>query len=846
MGTDPERYRRLRELFHGSVELPLEARGCFLDSLAASDRSLARELRSLLEAHDAADEFVADGLAAHQQALADDVGASLVGRRLGAYRLERLLGRGGMGAVYLGRRIDESFEKQVAVKLLPPELASPDLVRRFRIERQTLANLNHPNIARLLDGGATEDGLPFLVMEYVPGVPLEEYCAARRLPLPARLALFSTACSAVEEAHRNLIVHRDIKPAHILATPDGTVKLLDFGIAKLLNEAGQETRPLTRALGFATLAFAAPEQLTGGPITTAADVYALGVVLYRLLTGCHPYELAGVPQGEATRIVCEVPPPPPSKSLMAAGRSPEGMPGPHRLARALAGDLDQIVLKALRKEPGRRYAAVADLAADIGHHLAGRTVSARPDTLAYRAARFVRRHRTAVAAAALVALGLVGGMVAYARQARLARVEAARAEVERAKADHVRAFLVKTLSSADPVQGAGRLVTVAEVLDSASRRLAGDLAGQPEIEASLRDTLGETYLSLGLTHEAEGEYRRALALVGPDSAAARVGLGHALSDQGRWSEAASELDRAIAACGAMTRPLAACADALDLKMVSLQNLGHGKEAAVVGREALALLERSFPDDKARLASVLNNLGICLGNQGSPRDAEAFHRRAVDAARAAYGEHNPLTADVTANLASVLDIEGRYAEAEPLYRRALELQGSTRGERHFTFIRTLTSYANLLWLMRRYPEAEPLARRAQALAIQALGEENPYTAYAETTLGAILLDNGKPAEAESHIRFALAARRTSLPAGHWLIASARSNLGAALLGEHKYVEAERELAEAYAVLAADRGPQHEKSLLTARRLAELYTATGRPAEAKHFRDLSVQPPPPPAP
>lgn len=842
MATDPERYRRLRELFHDVVEQPDAEREQRIAELAESDAELARELKALLASHDSAGDFMAEGLAAHEQSLGDEVGASLVGRRLGPYRLERLLGRGGMGAIYLGRRVDDSFDKHVAVKLLRPELASPELVHRFRAERQTLANLDHPNIARLLDGGTTEDGLPYLVMEYVAGVSLEEHCTAQRLPLAARLALFTTICGAVAEAHRNLIVHRDIKPANILVDADGTVKLLDFGVAMLLEEADEATQLLTRATGgYATLAFASPEQLTGGPITTAADVYALGVLLYRLLTGRHPYEIAGETQPEAIRIVCEVPPQPPSKAVLVSGEAPVGTGDPRRLARALAGDLDQIVLKAMRKEPARRYSSVAELAADIGRHLSGLPVTARPDTVGYRFRRIVRRHRLPVAAAAFVALGLVGGLAAYARQARMARAEAASAEVERAKAEQVRAVLEKILSSADPVRGAGRKVTVAEVLDSASSRLTGDLAGQPEVEGSLRGTLGDTYLNLGLLREAEREYRRALALAGPDSAVERVRLGQVLSDEGRFTEAAAELDRVIALCGTTARPAMACVEALSLKMVVLQNLGHGKEAATVGLGALALLQRSFPGDQGQLASVLNNLGICYGNQGEIREAESFHRRAMAAVLAAHGESHPLTADVTANLAGILDIEGRFAEAEPLYKRAVELQETLRGERHFAFVRTLTSYASLLWLMKRPLEAEPLARRAQALALEALGADHPHAAYAENTLGAILLDTGKPAEAEGHIRTALAARRKTLPAGHWLIASARSNLGAALLAQRRFPEAENELSEAYAVLAADRGPHHEKSLLTAGRLADLYAATGHGAEAKRYRLLSVPPP-----
>ncbi|HTG37062.1 MAG TPA: serine/threonine-protein kinase [Thermoanaerobaculia bacterium] len=848
MAADVERHRRLRELFHAAVELTPAERERLFAAWPEPDGDLIAELRSLLAAHDAADntagDFVADGLAAHQREMAREVGASLVGRRLGPYVLERLLGRGGMGAVYLGQRADDAFRHQVAIKLLRPELASPDLVRRFRAERQTLASLSHPNIARLLDGGATEDGLPFLVMEYVAGVPLEEYCDANGLDLRARLELFGTLCDAVEHAHRNLVVHRDIKPGNLLVTAEGEVKLLDFGIAKLLDtgEEGTENQGaegLTRAQGYATLAFASPEQVAGGAITTATDVYALGVLLYRLLTGRSPYDLSDQPLAAAARTICEEMPPPPSKAVSAPPVEAR------KRARALAGDLDQIVLAALRKEPERRYGSVAELARDVRRHLAGLPVGVRPDTFGYRLAKLARRNRAATLATSLALLALIGGLAAYAWQARVARAEARRATVERAKAEQVSAFLRQALASPDPMLGRGRHVSVAEILDRASVRLGGDLAGQPEVEASLRETLGETYLNLGLSREAEREFRRALGLMErsreglpPHRLATRVELAQALSDQGRWSEAETELRPALALCEGGGERSLECVHALDLQAVALQNLGRIAAAAAAGQRALALLRSDFPGERFELASVLNNLGICLGNQGKPREAEALHRQAVTAAREARGERHPLTAEAVANLAGVLDMQGRYAEAAPLYREALGVQEALLGERHFHFINTLTSYANLLWLMKRPGEAEPVARRAQALARSALGAEHPLTAYAENILGGVLLDAGKPAEAEGHIRTALAARRRALPKGNWLIASAQSNLGAALLARGRTAEAERELLAAYADLAAARGPRHEKSLLTADRLARLYAVMGKREEARRWRGLAV--------
>lgn len=817
----PEHWERLKTLFAEAIARDAADRPAFVASLAGGDASVRTALLSLLDAH-REDDFL-ESPAFRIGPVPEELEAPP--ERVGPWAIVREIGHGGMGTVYLATRADAEYEKRVAIKFVRTGLGLPELRRRFRSERQILARLDHPNIAKLLDAGTTPEGVPYLVMDYIEGEPITSWAEGRDLPIAARLALFRSVCGAVHYAHQNLVVHRDLKPGNILVTQEGVPKLLDFGVAKLLDpdaigSPGEGTVELTRLL---TPDYASPEQAQGRPVTVLSDVYSLGVVLYELLAGQRPYRVTGTSAREIERVLCEEEPPKPSTKR-----------------RALAGDLDAIVLMAMRKEPERRYGSVDQLSADVGRYLERAPVLARGTALAYRLRRFVRRHRVPVAAAALVALGLIGGLVAYAHQARIARAEAARAEIERAKAEQVRAFLGKAFSSADPARGTGRRVAVADVLDNASGRLKGDLAGQPEVETSLRETLGDTYLNLGLLHEAEGEYRRALELAGPDSVPARARVGHALNSQGRWGEAAVEIDRAITLCKAMPKPVVSCVDALDLKMVGLQNLGHGKEGAAAGREALALLEGSFPQEKGRLASVLNNLGICFGNQGDLKEAEVFHRRALTAAVAANGERHPHTAEVIANLAGILEAS-RPAEAELLYRRALAVQEPMLGERHFEFIRTLTSYSNLLWLMKRSREAEPFARRAQALSHDALGSEHPLAAYAETVLGVVLLDAGKPAEAEAHIRIALAARRKSLPPGHWLAASAQSNLGAALLAERHYAEAEHELTEAYAVLAKDRGPQHERSLVTAARLADLYAAMGRAGEAKRYRQLSVPTP-----
>ena len=479
---DPDRagrlWRRLDQLFGEASEVPAPEREAWLCALPSDDQPLATELRSLLAAHDRGGDFLQAAVEQAERALGGGPEPELLGRRIGAYRLVRLLGRGGMGAVYLAERADEAFRQRVAVKLLPWALATAEARHRFQLERQTLARLEHPHIARLLDGGETADGLPYLVMEYVDGEPIDQFCERQDLDLVRRLQLFREVCGAVAHAHRNLVVHRDLKPGNILVTADGVVKLLDFGIAKLLPGAETDgTLPLTIAGRLLlTPLFASPEQVRGEPVTTATDVYALGLLLFRLLVGAHPYRFATESPVEVVRVVCDQPPPRPSVAA-TAGAAGLGLPA---LRRRLRGDLDNIVLKALRKEPERRYASVEALAEDVRRHLGQLPVRARPDTPGYRGAKFARRHRLGLAAAALIAASLLGGLLATVRQARIAE---RRFQDVRALAD---SLLFEVHDAIAPLPGStpARQLLVRNGLAYLDR-LAAEAGGDPALELDL-------------------------------------------------------------------------------------------------------------------------------------------------------------------------------------------------------------------------------------------------------------------------------------------------------------------------------------------------------------------------
>jgi serine/threonine protein kinase len=447
----PERFQKIRALFEAVLQVDRERRDTWLREACKNDPALLTSVEELLIANEAAGETDACPISL-TVAKEEPVFPRFEGRRIGQYQIISEIGHGGMGSVYLARRADDVFSKQIALKVLRAERIYPALLRRFRQEREIIARLDHPNVARLLDGGTTAEGLPYSVMEYIEGQPIDNYCDRHRLNITARLILFRTVCAAVQYAHQNLVVHRDLKPSNILVTPDGTVKLLDFGIAKLMEADLRETfTDASSGPGPMTPAYASPEQTRGEPISTSSDVYSLGVILYELLTGRWPYRPKGRLPHDVAQAVCEQEPVRPSEAVLQPSSDSEPWEkGPRaaadeiaelregkaaRLQRRLGDELDNIVLMALRKEPERRYRSVEQFSEDIGRHLAGLPVLAQNDTVPYRARKFVKRHRVGVIAAAAVASLMMTSVVATSWEARIARQERTKAQQEAARAE---------------------------------------------------------------------------------------------------------------------------------------------------------------------------------------------------------------------------------------------------------------------------------------------------------------------------------------------------------------------------------------------------------------------------
>jgi len=837
---EAERWREVDRIFEAVLDRPPGERTAFLDAACAADPELRREVERLLAA-DAREAVFLDRPAGEVFGLTEEDRGER--SRLGPYRLLRAIGRGGMGAVYLAVRDDEQYERLVAVKILRSGLEDTELRHRFLAERQILARLEHPDIARLYDGGTTEDGRPYLVMELIEGVPVDEYCDLRRLTVEQRLGLFRRICAAVQYAHQNLLVHRDLKPANILVTPGGEPKLLDFGIAKQLEPAA-ETDALTRTgLRVMTPSYASPEQVKGEAITTASDVYSLGVLLYELLAGRNPYQVAAdAPPYEIERAINEQEPEKPSTALLRAGTPPPEeiaaarSSRPASLRRRLAGDLDTIVLTALRKEPSRRYESVARLSADLDRHLQDLPVSARPDTLRYRARKLVRRHRTAVAAASAVVLLVAGLVVSLFLQGR----QTAR---ERDKARYALSFLVDTFKHADPYPTKGDALTARAILDQGADSISRQLAGQPDVQAAVMDAIGEVDLGLGRYDAAEPLLTRSLALrrrrFGPGSLETAESLEHLAElrrERSDWAGAESLLRQALAIRRrrqgdgdlAVARTLNELGKILAEKSVSPQD---APEIEALHQEALTIARGSEGPEGLTVADSLLALADLQRAQGHYARAESLLREGLAIEEKALGDRDPRLWRERSQLGGILIEAGKLKEAEAVYRQCLNVQRRILGREHPDVASSLSGLAVALQLQSRYAEAEALEREMLALARAHYGPTHWRVAEAMCTLAASLTGQSRRNEAIPLYEEALEIRRRTLGEKHWAVGQVLLLLAELHRHDKKFSTALGLARQAYDVFAAGEGPDHPYTAHALLEIGKDYVEQGRFAEAE---------------
>jgi serine/threonine-protein kinase len=827
-----DRFQRIDAVFDASLDLSTADQPAFVDRACGNDTALRDEVLQLLRAHHRSGSLL-DAPAVRLEPLlfgGRDVLAEAIPDYIGPFRVVRAIGQGGMGQVFLGERADGHFEQRVALKLI--RHPAPGLVRRFLEERRILALLEHPHIARLVDGGITADGLPYFAMEFVDGERIDSYCAARNLSLDDRLALFETVCDAVSYAHQHLIIHRDLKPANILVTPDGRVKLLDFGIAKLLDAPGGRAADETRT-GFRVMTpdVAAPEQVLGRPISTATDVYALGVLLYALLSGERPYDVREKSPAEIERVICDDEPPPPSTKASAV------------LRRRISGDLDLIVMTALQKKPERRYQSPTALAQDVQRFRQGRAILARPDSVRYRLGKFVLRHRGVVTIVGIL-------MAAVAAGATRERILRQRAEVETRKATEVEDFLVRVFDVADPFawsepdRGA---ISARDLLDRGARRIDSTLVAHPEVQAELRTVLGRVYTNLGLLEKATPLLQRSLtqrtSLYGLEDSSVTTNmdlLGTALAKQNKYDEAERLLRAALEQRRRrLGNTNAATAESMEHLAILLEDRNQFAPAESLHRETLTIRRAIFGDSSVEVANSVNNIALVRFERGDYGDADSLYRHALAIYLRRVGERHALTAGAMQNLAQTLQFRGNLEEAEQYFRRSLAAKRAVLGDAHPSVTIGLNNLGFFLANYRnRLDEAETVTREALALDRKIFGDHHSYVAEGLRNLGTILRMKGQFVQADSAYREALTINRALFGERHERMALLYGQLAQVRFQVGETDEGVRLGRESLARFREVLGDEHINTLITASILARLLEEAGRAAEAESLANATL--------
>jgi eukaryotic-like serine/threonine-protein kinase len=862
---DTARLRQIQSVFLEASDLPQTQRESFVKNLCGEDTELASEVLAMLQEDARTDSVLDSGVAQIAHEMLGPSGESFQARRFGPYRLKKILGEGGMGVVYLAER--EDLGSLVAIKILRDAWLSPARRARFESEQRTLAQLNHPSIARLYDADALADGTPFFVMEYVEGVSIAGYARDHACSVPERLRLVRSVCEAVQYAHGHAIIHRDLKPSNILVKSDGEIRLLDFGIAKELENLDQPADQTRTELRLMTPAYAAPEQVRGDKVGIFTDVYALGVVLYELLAGHLPFDLSNRTPAEAERIVTAQPPERPSASSQ-------------RLPASSWTDLDVLCLTAMHKDPQRRYRTVDALIRDIDHYLKREPLEARPDTLRYRAGKFVSRNRRAVLLSTSAIAALIALVVFFTARLAIARNSAQATAV---RLERVQRFMLNLFEGGDKSAAPAEGLKVATIIDRGARE-AQALQQEPEVQAQLYLTLGGIYQKLGNLGQADSLLNAALArrraLFGhehPEVAETLVALGLLRVDQARLDEAerlvrdgldktrrttprdnaaiakaTTALGKVLEARGAYDQAIPMLEAAVKLESAvapssaehaaAIKELadaqfyaGHYDVCDTLNHQALALHRQIFGDRHPLVADDLINLGAVRFERAQYPEAEQYYRQALDINQAWFGNDHPETASTLSMLARSLVFEKRYDEAVSLTERALAIQERVYGPMHPKVANVLNELGTVALQREKWDEAEARFERMAEIYKSAYGEHHYLYALARANLASVYLAKKDYPPAEKMFREVVQRYTEALSANHLYTGIGQIKLGRALAGEKKYAEAEEHLLEGYKVLGKQTSPSASWLQSARKELVTVYEALDQPEKAARFRD-----------
>jgi len=871
---DNERWARIQAIFHRALELAPEEQRAYIEKECEGDDRLKADVEAML-AEDARGQSLLDRGLPEERGTDEELLRNIPADAFGPYRIRGVLGRGGMGIVCLAERGD--FGGQVAIKLLLEGALAPSRRERFAREQKTLALLEHPFIAHIHDADTLADGTPWFAMEYVEGLRITDYCRQHDCSLAERLRLFRSVCEAVRHAHSKAIVHCDLKPSNILVKADGTVKLLDFGIARQLEPDGGAADLTRTGMRPMTLAYAAPEQVRGERPGTQADVYALGVILFELLTGRLPFELANLSQTEAERVIQERDAEPPSVAAMSGAADP-----PPAFARSIGkaewADLDVLALAAMHKDQGRRYRSVEALLRDMDHFTNGEPLEARPDSVPYRLGKFVRRNRRALAATATACLVVAGLVVFFVWRLAKAR-NAALAEARRTQ--RIERFMLDLFDGGDKAAGPADNLRVVALLDRGVES-ARALAGEPAVQAELYQTLGsiyeklgkydqadallhsaldrrkaisgaesadvgDSYLALGLLRldqgqlpEAERLIREGLAMnrrrLGPgDPGVARSesALGHVLEDKGAYDEAIRTLEDAVRRQSAGAAATPELAESLSSLGTAHYYLGHLALADSIHRRALALHRQLYGEVHPRVADDLYNLGVVQHDLGQDAEAEKDYRQALAIKQSWYGREHPDTALIMAAVGQSLVYQKRYDEAAPFVEQALAIQERIFGKVHPQVAMGVNQLALLELRRGHLSEAEKGFTRMAEINRSVYGKRHLLVGVALLNLGEVYVQEQKNGQAEQNLREAVSILTETLPPGHANTAIAQVRLGHVLLLERRYDDAKTQLLSGYQTLKKAPGAQASRIQNTERDLVAVYEALKQPDEARKY-------------